>query len=125
MQHALTWFDIPVADMDRAMRFYETILSTQLKRETFGPPGEVMAVFTPTDPEAISGCLLDSPHVKPSAQGAVVYLNAGSSIDACLTRAQTAGGQIITPKTALPPGMGFFAHIRDSEGNRVGLHALS
>ncbi len=125
MQHALTWFDIPVADMARAMRFYETMLGTTLTTETFGPPGEVMAVFKQTDPEAISGCLLSSPHVKPSDQGAIIYLNAGSSIDACLTRAQNVGAKIITPKTALPPGMGFFAHIRDSEGNRVGLHALS
>jgi len=25
---------------------------------------------------------------------------------------------------ALPPGMGFFAHNTDLDGNRVGLHAL-
>jgi predicted enzyme related to lactoylglutathione lyase len=37
---------------------------------------------------------------------------------------QGAGGEIALPKTALPPGLGFFAHIIDSEGNRVGLHAL-
>jgi uncharacterized protein len=30
-----------------------------------------------------------------------------------------------TPKTALPPGMGFFAHIEDCEGNIVGLHGLA
>jgi predicted enzyme related to lactoylglutathione lyase len=27
-------------------------------------------------------------------------------------------------KVALPPGMGFFAHIEDSARNVVGLHAL-
>ena len=35
-----------------------------------------------------------------------------------------AGGKVALPKTALPEGLGFFAHIIDSEGNRVGLHAL-
>jgi predicted enzyme related to lactoylglutathione lyase len=34
-----------------------------------------------------------------------------------------AGGRVQTAKTALPPGMGFFARIEDSEGNAVGLHA--
>lgn len=28
-------------------------------------------------------------------------------------------------KTALPPGMGFFSHIEDTEGNVVGLHDLN
>jgi predicted enzyme related to lactoylglutathione lyase len=29
----------------------------------------------------------------------------------------------LVPKTALPDGMGFYAQIRDSEGNRVGLYS--
>jgi hypothetical protein len=32
---------------------------------------------------------------------------------------------VIAPKTALPPGMDFIAHLRDTEGNEVGLHALA
>jgi predicted enzyme related to lactoylglutathione lyase len=36
-----------------------------------------------------------------------------------------AAGQVVTPKVALPEGMGFFAHIADTEGNVVGLHALA
>jgi hypothetical protein len=34
-------------------------------------------------------------------------------------------GQASTPRTALPPGMGFVAQIVGPEGNRVGLHALA
>jgi len=41
-----------------------------------------------------------------------------------LTRAVAQGGSVALPRTALPPGMGFFAHITDLDGNRVGLHAL-
>jgi predicted enzyme related to lactoylglutathione lyase len=29
------------------------------------------------------------------------------------------------PKTALPGNQGFIAHLSDSEGNRIGLHAMS
>jgi len=35
------------------------------------------------------------------------------------------GGQVALPRQALPPGMGFFAHVLDLDGNRVGLHALN
>jgi predicted enzyme related to lactoylglutathione lyase len=42
-----------------------------------------------------------------------------------LARVQAQGGSVVQPRTALPPGMGFFAHITDLDGNRVGLHALN
>jgi len=47
------------------------------------------------------------------------------SLDAVLARVEAAGGRIATPKVQLPGDMGVFAHITDTEGNRVGLHALS
>jgi uncharacterized protein len=125
MQHAVNWFEIPVADLSRAMKFYEAMTGAALKREAFGAPGEEMAIFVTDTEEGIGGCLLSSPYAKPAQDGTTVYLNAAPSIDAWIDRAQKAGATILTPKTALPPGMGFFAHILDSEGNRVGLHALA
>ena len=40
-----------------------------------------------------------------------------------LARVVAEGGKIVEPKTALPPGMGHYAHFMDSEGNRIGLHS--
>ncbi len=125
MQHAINWFEIPVADLARAMTFYGTMTGAAMRREAFGPPGEEMAIFEVDTHEGISGCLLSSPEAKPAQNGTMVYLSASPSVDAWLMRVEQAGGKIVTPKTALPPGMGFFAHILDSEGNRVGLHALA
>ena len=126
MQHAINWFEIPVADLTRAMRFYQTLTGTTLRREVMGAPGEELAIFeVDDDNNGVSGALLSSPHSKPAAQGTLVYLNAGPSLQAWLDRVVPAGGSIVVGKTALPPGMGFFAHIVDSEGNRVGLHALA
>ena len=125
MEHALNWFEIPVADMDRAIRFYEAASAARLRREAFGGPGQELAVFPVKDEAAIKGALLSAPHAKPSAQGAIVYLNAAPAIDAWLERAQRAGGKVLLAKTALPEGMGFFAHVQDTEGNRVGLHAMA
>lgn len=125
MAHALNWFEIPVADMDRAVRFYEALTRQSLKREAFGGPGQELAVF-PGDREAdVRGALFKSPAMQPAAQGTLVYLNAGDALDPWLSRAESAGGRVAQPKVTLPEGMGCFAHIIDSEGNRVGIHALA
>jgi uncharacterized protein len=125
MQNAINWFDIPVTDMPRAMKFYETLTSQPLKLESIGAPGMEMAVFNTDSHEAVGGSLFKSPEHKPSEHGSVVYLNAAPSIDAWLGRVKTAGGKVLTPKTALPEGQGFFAVFSDCEGNRVGLHAMA
>lgn len=125
MQHArhnaLNWFEIPVADLDRAQRFYETLFATPLRRESMGPD-TMLAVF-PYEQYGVGGCLFAAPHATPGIEGAIVYLNAGSSLDAVLARVDASGGRVTLPRTELPEGMGCFAHIADSEGNRVGLHA--
>ena len=122
-RNALKWFEIPVADMDRAQRFYETVVDAPLRREAMGP-ATTLAVF-PYDSAGVGGCLFAAEGIRPSADGAVLYLNAGESLDAALERVRAAGGRILLPRTELPEGMGCFAHFADSEGNRVGLHALA
>jgi uncharacterized protein len=124
MSNAITWFEIPVTDLDRATQFYAALTGRALTRMDFGVPGQEDAVFDPTDEADLKGALVKSDRVLPSAQGSLVYLNVGSGLDQCLARATRAGGSVAQSKTALPPGMGFFAHIIDTEGNRVGVHAL-
>jgi hypothetical protein len=120
---ALTWFEIPVRELERAQRFYEAVLERPMTRETMG--SEQMALFAASD-SGVKGCLnIGAEPVAPSATGTRVYLDASPSIDDALARVPRAGGRVVTPKVALPAGMGFFAHIADSEGNVVGLHALA
>jgi predicted enzyme related to lactoylglutathione lyase len=117
----VVWFEIPAADLNRACRFYETVLATSLNRGQFGP--ETLAVF-PYEKPAVSGCICQVKDHQPG-KGIVIYLNADPNLDDALARVSPAGGKIVVPKTALPPGMGFFARIEDTEGNTVGLHAIS
>ena len=128
--HAIDWFEIPARDIDRAQRFYETLLGATLRRESLGP-GKTLAVFPHAD-EGVGGCLMSGPGMAPATAkdagagtgtGTLIYLNAAPSLDAVLGRLEGAGGHLVTPKVTLPDGMGVFAHIEDSEGNRVGLHA--
>jgi len=120
---AVNWFEIPVRDIGRAQKFYEALLGAPLRREEMGP--NTLAVFT-YDDTGVGGCLLAGPEAPaPASSGTLVYLNVNPSLDAVLVRLEAAGGRIITPKVKLPGDMGSFVHIADSEGNRVGLHALA
>lgn len=119
-QDALTWFEIPAADIRRATRFYETVLGRSLRPETMG--GSTLAVF-PYQQPGVGGCVITGEGYAPSANGAVVYLDAAPKLDVALARVTDAGGRVVLGKTALPGDLGFFAHVIDTEGNRVGLHA--
>lgn len=123
MKNALNWFEIPARDMDRAQRFYETLLGITLRREAMGPQA-TLAVFPYEEPGA-GGCLMQAPGLEPATSGTLAYLGAAPTLDAVLARLEGVGGKLLTPKVTLPDGMGVFAHIQDSEGNRVGLHAAS
>ena len=122
-RNAIDWFEIPVRNMDRAAAFYETLLGTTIRRETIGP--NALGVFTYDGEQGVGGCLLAGEHVTaPSLDGSLVYLNAGPSLDVVVARVEAAGGRVLVPKVTLPGDMGCFVHIADTEGNRVGLHAL-
>lgn len=124
-QQALNWFEIPVRDLDRAQRFYETLLNRPLKREAMGPDMP-MATFPYAPGTGVGGCLVGGPSAtRPSGDGTVVYLNAEPSLNLVLARLPEAGGKLLVPRTELPDGMGAFAVLEDSEGNRVGVHAMS
>ena len=124
MQHnAISWFEIPVHNLDRAQAFYETLLGTTLRREAMGPSQGAVFPYNP-QAQGVGGALICGPTAPaPATGGTLVYLDASPSLDAALQRAVTHGGTVALPRQALPPGMGFFAHITDPDGNRVGLHA--
>ena len=119
--NAIDWFEIPVRDIERAQAFYTALLGTPLRREAMGE--NTLAVFAYNE-AGVGGCLMAGAGVaEPSIGGTLVFLHAGPSLDAALARVPAAGGRVTTPKVQLPEGMGCFAHIADTEGNRVGLHA--
>jgi len=123
MKNAITWFEIPTTQLDQAQAFYEAVLGRPMRREAMGPfEGAVFAYDHPGG--GVGGALLSGPCAAgATGTGALVYLDASPSLDAALARAVAHGGQVTLPREALPPGMGFFAHITDLDGNRVGLHA--
>lgn len=123
MKNVAVWFELPVADMDRAQAFYSAVFSHPLRAETCPDTGLLMAVFDAEGAE-VKGALVKGEGFVPGDQGALVYMNGGDDLAGPLGRAEAAGGVVIMPKTAIGPH-GFIAQFRDSEGNRVGLHSMA
>ena len=119
MANALTWFEIPTLDLDRAVHFYEAVLGVRLKREVFG--GVPHAMF-PAGQSDAGGALIQDGRRKPSSEGTLIYLDVGGKLDACVERVRGAVGTLLMPKTDIGEP-GYIAVLRDSEGNSVALHA--
>ena len=120
MGHPIHWFEIFVTDFERAVRFYQTVLNIDLRREN--EDGRPMAIFASAVEQGVGGALVRQPGREPTSQGALVYLDADGKLDACLGRVERAGGTVVQPKTDIGKP-GFIALVRDTEGNIVGLHS--
>ncbi len=120
MSHAINWFELPTQNLDRAARFYQTLLGIELKREVFA--GVPHAIFPRAAKDDVIGALIEDAKRQPSSVGTLLYLNANGKLDACLARLGDAGGKVVLPKTSIGP-MGFIAIVADTEGNHVGLHS--
>jgi len=120
MSHPIHWFEIFVTDFERAVRFYQTVLNIDLRREN--EDGRPMAIFASAVEEGVGGALVRQAVREPTDKGVLVYLDADGKLDACLGRVERAGGTVVQPKTDIGKP-GFIALLRDSEGNLVGLHS--
>lgn len=123
MDSAISWFEIPATDIDRAQLFYETIFQIKMSPMDFG--GVKMRLFPLDDPmKGIGGSLIDTGGFhKPSAtDGPLIYLNGNPDLQIILDRVEAAGGIIMVPKKEISPDYGSMAIFTDTEGNRIALH---
>jgi predicted enzyme related to lactoylglutathione lyase len=125
MQNAISWFEIPTTDINRAQKFYETIFGiTMIPMDM---PNLQMRMFPLDDMMTqVGGALVDSGgfHKVSATDGPLIYLNANPDVQQVLDKVVAAGGSILMPKTEISPEHGFMALFMDTEGNRVALHSI-
>jgi uncharacterized protein len=120
--NSLNWFEIAVADINRAQKFYETIFGIEMQQQD--NMGMKMAYFPSEDMNGkVSGALVQGPMHKPSADGAKIYLNGNPDLDIALGRVVAAGGAVLMPKTKISDEIGHMAFFTDTEGNAVAMHS--
>ena len=124
-RNAISWFEIPTQDIDRAAKFYETIFDVSLI------PLDVqqlkMRMFPIENPMGgVGGALCyNKEFYKPSTtEGPLIYLNGNPDVQNILDKIEAAGGKIVVPKTQISPEYGYMAVFIDTEGNRVALHSV-
>jgi uncharacterized protein len=122
MSNTFVWVDIPVADLERAIRFYSAVVGRPVGK--MGGPGFNFGLFEHHGGE-VGGCLVESQEdAAPSLAGPLVYIDASNRLDAAVAAAKANGGRVLKEKHSIAPN-GFRAIVVDSEGNRVALHSMT
>jgi predicted enzyme related to lactoylglutathione lyase len=119
--NAVSWVEVPVRDMQRAIKFYNSIFGWDLQEMQMGPLS--MAWF-PGDPEGkgSGGSLVLNEHYVPSADGSLIYFSCDNVKDV-VDRVVPAGGNVLREKTMISPDIGFMGLAIDTEGNRIAFHS--
>ena len=120
----LCWTDIPVTNLDRAIKFYSAVLGKEVRRLS---EGRMEYGLLPHEEQNASGCLVvrgDSGGVdnRPSTNGPLIYLSVEGRLDEAVETARKNGGKVLRARQKIGEH-GFRAVIIDSEGNRIALHA--
>ena len=124
MSNPVGWFEIYVADMDRAKTFYEAVLDVQLN--DLGDPNDtniVMKVF-PEDMEkyGATGALVKMEGAPVGQNSVLVYFScADCAVEE--SRVESSGGKVEKAKFSIGE-YGFISIVMDTEGNMFGLHSL-
>ena len=120
MANVVKWFEIPSVDFERAVKFYNKFLNTELEEtDVWGYP----AALFQNEGEGVTGALVCSDKFKVTQEGTILYFEGNDQINEMLTRVEAAGGTIDTPKTSLGDELGFYALIIDTEGNKIGIYS--
>lgn len=125
-RNVVGWFEIPVDDMDRAIKFYNHVFGWDLKKMPFWEKDE-MAMF-PIDMEkdlpGSGGMLYKGVNAKPGDSGTIVFFTSFSgNCEYELDKVKELGTEILMEKTEIPGGFGFMILVKDSEGNKIAVHS--
>ena len=115
------WFEIYVQDMNRAKKFYESVL--QGKLEKLDSPGMDMWTFPmEMNTPGTGGALVRMPGVPSGGNSTLVYFGCEDcSVEE--GRVVKSGGRIHKNKFAIGQ-YGFITLAIDAEGNMFGLHSM-
>ena len=135
MKHAnIIWFEIPVADLGRAIRFYSAVLHVPIEKQVLL---DTEYGVLKKENTGVGGVLVKKQKITPGT-GTVLFFYVNVLSDA-IEAACSNGGKIVTPKTLIKQTdkdgkrtiaqnlidnkVGYFAELVDSEGNNISLYS--
>jgi predicted enzyme related to lactoylglutathione lyase len=121
--NTVRWFEIYVQDMDRARKFYETVLQVKLAKLDSPTQAEFWSFpQMQMDRAGTSGALVKMKGVPSGGMGTLVYF----ACEDCAVeagRVAKAGGKVKDEKHSIGQ-YGAIALAFDTEGNLFGLHSM-
>ncbi len=122
MANVFVWVDIPVKNLDRAMKFYSNVLAIDIKKQDY--PDFSLGLFPEPDvPGTISGCLYVEKKEINTDISPLLYFNVNGRMDDAEKKIKEFGGEILAAKQQIGE-YGYRVVAKDSEGNRIALHAV-
>jgi predicted enzyme related to lactoylglutathione lyase len=120
----LCWTDIPVTNLNRAIKFYSAVLGKAVRRLA---EGKMEYGLLAHEEKGASGCLIvraDSGGIdnRPSPNGPLIYLSVEGRLNEAVNAARANGGKVLRERQQIGEH-GFRAVVVDSEGNRIALLA--
>jgi predicted enzyme related to lactoylglutathione lyase len=123
MDHTIVHFEIPADNPERATKFYRELFGWDIQKAPAGAGPEYWMVSTvPTDAKGqptragVNGGMMRRQH---PGHPPVNYV-AVESVDEYAKKAKGLGAEEAMPKTPVK-GMGWFAWLKDTEGNVFGI----
>lgn len=119
-------FEIAVDDISRAKKFYETLFGWNMAEMPMPEGGVYVGMQTgpvdekrmPKEPGYIGGGMFKRDLHLPMS-GTTIAITV-ENLDNMLQEVKTAGGTVMMEKMEVM-GMGYYAYIKDTEGNVIGL----
>lgn len=113
--NVLTHFEIPVDDVDKAKEFYSNLFDWE-----FNYMEEMKYLMFNTESEDGKTKLSGGIFKKPNESFKVTNYFSVKNLDESAKKVEGLGGKIVVPKTPVP-GMGWFVHFTDIDGNLLAL----
>ena len=122
--NSVVHFEMPFEDRERAAKFYQSAFGWEIQK--LGPEmgNYVLATTTESDqkgpkkPGAINGGLFEKQPDRPMQHPSVVV--AVDDLKKAIQKVTASGGKVLGDPMEIP-GVGQYASITDTEGNRVGV----
>jgi predicted enzyme related to lactoylglutathione lyase len=117
------WFEIYIQDVDRAIKFYESVFECELQELKTPLPGRRLFAFPMEQAQnGASGALVKMDGFPSGGNSTIVYFNCEDcSVEE--SRVRQSGGRVQFPKMAIGE-YGFISLVFDTEGNMIGLHSM-
>ena len=115
MGNPVVHFEIGGEDVERLTDFYSSVFEWEIT-----PLADQLYIADPGSDKGIQGHLFQATEETDPANNVIIYVQV-DDIQACLSQAESLGGEILIPPQEIPGNASHFAMFRDPSGNKIGL----